>query len=243
VVRNASTSTGASNGSLVTDTVPATVSNVTWTCGSATLGATCGAANGSGNTISTTANLPVGATLTYTVTGKLQVSATGNLVNSATILAPASGVSDPTDLSRTGAGNNSATDSDTITTVPDVSLLKSVSPSGTQVPGTDLVYTIAFTSDGGRAAQALVIKDPVPANTDFKVGSVSGNLGTTGLTVVVAYSSNGGTTWTYTPTSGAGGAPSGYDRTLTNIRWTFTGNLSQTSPNNAGSVSFTSRIR
>jgi len=38
-------------------------------------------------------------------------------------------------------------------------------------------------------------------------------------------------------------APSGYDRTVTHVRWTFTGNLSQTSPNNAGNVSFIVRIR
>jgi uncharacterized repeat protein (TIGR01451 family) len=246
-VKSAATSTGASNGSIVTDTVPATITGVNWTCGSATLGATCGAASGSGNAISTTANLPVGSTLTYTVTGTLSVTATGTLSNTATIITPASGVSDPTDLSRTGAGNNSATDTDAINPVPSVALVKSVSPSGAfQQPGTDLVYTITFTNIGGAAAQNLVIKDPIPSFTDFKVGSVTTSLGTTGLTVTVAYSNDNGSTWTYTPTSGAGGAPAGYDRNLvstTIVRWTFTGNLSQTSPNNTGSVSFTSRIR
>ncbi len=242
VVKNAATSTGASNGSIVTDTVPAVITSVTWTCGSATLGATCGAASGSGNSISTTANLPVGATLTYTVTGTLSVSATGTLTNTAKIITPASGVSDPTDLSRTGAGNNSATDSDTITAVPSVGLVKSVNPTGNQVPGTDLVYTITFTNSGGMAAQALVIKDPIPNNTDFKVGSVTSSLGGTGLTVAVAYSNNGGATYAYPPASGGGGAPAGYDRNVTNIRWTFTGNL-PVSPNNTGSVSFTSRIK
>jgi len=68
-------------------------------------------------------------------------------------------------------------------------------------------------------------------------------LGTTGLTVSVAYSNDNGSTWTYTPVSGGGGALSGYDRNVTNIKWTFTGNLSQTSPNNTGNVGFTSRIR
>lgn len=243
VVRNAATSTGASNGSIVTDTVPALITSVTWTCGSVTLGGVCGAASGSGNTINTTANLPVGATVTYTVSGTLSVTATGTLANTAKVITPASGVSDPTDLSRTGAGNNSATDSDSITAVPNVALAKSVSPSGSQIPGTDLGYTITFTNTGGLAAQTLVIKDPIPPSTDFKVGSVTTSLGTTGLTVVVAYSNNGGTTWVYTPVSGGGGASAGYDRNVTNIRWTFTGNLSQTSPNNAGSVGFITKIR
>jgi len=243
VVKNAATSTGASNGSIVTDTVPALITSVIWTCGSATLGGVCGAASGSGNTISTTANLPVGATVTYTVSGTLAVTATGTLANTGQVITPASGVSDPTDLSRTGAGNNSATDSDSITAVPSVALAKSVSPSGSQIPGTDLGYTITFTNSGGVAAQTLVIKDPIPSSTDFKVGSVANTLGTTGLSVVVAYSNNSGTTWTYVPASGGGGASAGYDRNVTNIRWTFTGNLSATSPNNTGSVSFIAKIR
>jgi uncharacterized repeat protein (TIGR01451 family) len=242
-VRNPATSTGASNGSLVTDTVPASITSVTWTCGSGTLGGTCGAASGSGNTISTTVNLPIGATVTYTVSGTLSGSASGTLVNTAKVITPASGVSDPTDLSRTGAGNNSATDSDTITAVPNVLLAKSVSPGGSQIPGTDLAYSITFTNTGGLAAQTLVIKDQIPASTDFKIGSVTTSLGTTGLAVVVAYSNTSGSTWTYTPVSAGGGASAGYDRNVTNIRWTFTGNLSQTSPNNTGSVGFTAKIR
>lgn len=243
VVRNSATSTGASNGSIVTDSVPASIASVTWTCGSATGGGTCGVASGSGNTISTTANLPVGATVTYTVSGTLSVAATGTLSNTANVITPASGVSDPTDLSRTGAGNNSATDSDTITAVPNVVLTKSVSPTGSQIPGTDLAYAITFINTGGAAAQTLVIKDPIPSSTDFKVGSVTSSLGTTALTVVVAYSNNSGSTWTYAPVSGGGGASAGYDRNVTDIRWTFTGNLSQTSPNNNGSVGFTAKIR
>ena len=126
---------------------------------------------------------------------------------------------------------------------PSVTLDNNVNPSGTQAPETELVYTITFTNVQCCAAQSLVITDPIPANTDFKVGSVSNALGTTGLTVVVAYSNDGGGTWTYAPVSGGGGASSGYDRDVTNVRWMFTGNLSQTSPNNTGSVSFTAKIR
>jgi uncharacterized repeat protein (TIGR01451 family) len=127
--------------------------------------------------------------------------------------------------------------------VPDVSLTKGVSPSGSQVPNTDLTYTVTFTNGGSAAAQTLVISDQVPANTDFKVGSESHDLGTTGLTVVVSYSNDGGSSWTYTPVSAGGGADAGYDRNVTNIRWTFSGNLSQSPPNNAGTVSFVAKIR
>src|SRR5256886_14470272 len=126
---------------------------------------------------------------------------------------------------------------------PSVKLDDSVNPSGTQSPGTDLTYTITFANVQCCSAQSLVIKDPIPPYTDFKVGSESHNLGTTGLTVVIEYSNDNESTWTYTPASGGGGASAGYDRNVTNIRWTFTGNLSQTLPNNSGSVSFAAKIR
>lgn len=96
---------------------------------------------------------------------------------------------------------------------------------------------------GTAAATSVVITDPIPANTDFKVGSATQALGSTGLSVVIAYSSDGGTSWSYSPASGAGGAPAGYDRLVTHVRWTFTGNLSPTAPNNTGSMGFVLRIR
>src|SRR5712691_7213822 len=121
---------------------------------------------------------------------------------------------------------------------PNVALIKSVSPGGAQMPGADLLYSIVFTNTGGSAASNMVITDPVPANTDFKIGSVTNTLGTTGLSVVISYSNDGGATWTYTPVSGGGGAPTNYDRVITHIRWSLGGNLSQTAPNNSGTMTF-----
>src|SRR5712692_1263005 len=155
---------------------------------------------------------------------------------------------------QTNTANDSASDATIINAgSPNVGLVKSVSPTGSQAPGTDLVYTVVYTNTGGQPARNFVMIDPNPQNIDplervfhnldFKVGSITSNPGTTGLTATIEYSNDGGTTWTYTPVSGGGGAPAGYDRSVTNIRWTFTGNLSQTSPNNTGSVSFTARIR
>jgi len=126
---------------------------------------------------------------------------------------------------------------------PNVNLVKSVSLGGAQMPGTDLLYSIAFTNTGGSAASNMVITDPVPANTDFKVGSVTNTLGTTGLSVAVSYSNDGGATWTYTPASSAGGAPANYDRVITHVRWSLSGSLSQNSPSNSASMSFTAQIR
>jgi uncharacterized repeat protein (TIGR01451 family) len=96
---------GPSNatGSTVGDTFPASLT-CTWTCAGAG-GGTC-TASGSGN-IGDTANLPAGGSVTYTASCTVSPSATGTLSNTATVAAPA-GVTDPT------PGNNSATDTDTV---------------------------------------------------------------------------------------------------------------------------------
>ncbi len=174
----------------------------------------------------------------------------GNIVTTYTVNVLSTGTTTATALILDHSGSSYHYNSDygatsiTISAVqPNVGLQKSVNPSGSQPPGTDLIYSIAFTNTGSAPAASLIITDPIPANTDFKVGSVTTTLGTTGLTVTVAYSNNNGSTWSYTPVSGGGGAPAGYDRNVTNIRWTFTGNLSATSPANTGSVGFTVRIR
>jgi uncharacterized repeat protein (TIGR01451 family) len=116
-------------------------------------------------------------------------------------------------------------------------------PHGNVLPGSDLTYTIAFTNSGGAPASSLAVFDPIPANTDFKLNSAAASLGTTGLTASIEYSNDNGTTYTYTPVDGGGGAPAGYDRNVTHVRWSFTGGLSQTAPNSSGSVSFSVRIR
>ncbi|MCP9495505.1 MAG: right-handed parallel beta-helix repeat-containing protein [Pyrinomonadaceae bacterium MAG19_C2-C3] len=133
---------------------------------------------------------------------------------------------------------------------PAVGLVKSVSPEGDITPGTDLTYTIAFTNTGGQSATGFRLIDPDPASslrlnlsTDFKLDSAAAALGTTGLTTTFEYSNDNAATWTYTPVSAAGGAPDGYDRNVTHVRWIFTGNLSHTAPNNTGSVSFVVRVR
>jgi uncharacterized repeat protein (TIGR01451 family) len=94
----------AASGATVTDTVPGTITSVTWTCVGAD-GGSC-AASGSGS-INQTAALPVGATVTYTLTGTISASAKGTLSNTATVTAPG-GVTDA------NLANNSATDTDTL---------------------------------------------------------------------------------------------------------------------------------
>ncbi len=117
------------------------------------------------------------------------------------------------------------------------------------VPGATIAYVVAYdnvTSSGGTnnstiTASSIVLIDPVPADTDFKVGSATSNPAAGITLVVTAYSSDGGSTWTYTPASGAGGAPAGYDRSVTHVRFTLTGPMAPADA--AGNNGFTVRIR
>jgi hypothetical protein len=117
------------------------------------------------------------------------------------------------------------------------------------VPGATIAYVVAYdnvTSSGGTnnstiTASGIVLIDPRPADTDFKVGSATSNPASGITLVVTAYSNDGGSTWTYTPTSLAGGAPAGYDRTVTHVRFTLTGPMAPADA--AGNNGFTVRIR
>ena len=94
----------AVTGATVTDTFPSALTNVSWTC-SASSGASC-APSGTGN-INDTVNIPVGGSVTYTVSAKVDLGARGSFTNTATVSAPA-GTTDPI------LSNNSAADTDSI---------------------------------------------------------------------------------------------------------------------------------
>jgi uncharacterized repeat protein (TIGR01451 family) len=93
-------------GANVSDTMPATLSSMSWSC-AASAGASCGTASGTGS-INNTVNLPVNGTVTFTVTATVSATTIApTLVNTATVTTPAT-LSDP------NPANNSATDTDTI---------------------------------------------------------------------------------------------------------------------------------
>jgi len=138
VASNAGPSTAT--GATVADTFPATLT-CTWTCAGAG-GGTCTAA-GSGN-IGDTVNLPSGGSVTYTASCTVSAAATGTLANTATVAAPA-GVTDPT------PGNNSATDTDTISAAPGASVSGTKTAAGTFTPSSTVTYTIVLTNSGSGA--------------------------------------------------------------------------------------------
>jgi uncharacterized repeat protein (TIGR01451 family) len=136
---------------LVTDALPAGITSANWTCATTSGGGTCGAASGSG-AINSTANLPANGSVTYSLTLFVPSTFSGNLVNTATVTAPAGTTdSDPT--------NNTASDTDTQFPPPpanvanlscgsDASLLNTAydGAGGRLTSGSDTYWQVALTT-------------------------------------------------------------------------------------------------
>src|SRR5262249_51532893 len=111
-----------------------------------------------------TVDLPVNATVTFSFTVQINPSATGSLVNTATISPPA-GVTDP------NLSDNSDTDTDTLTPHADLAITKSVSTVA-PVHGSVVTYTLVITILRMGPARGVVVNDRFPAVLTF-VGSTA----------------------------------------------------------------------
>lgn len=141
------------NGATVTDSFPAVLSNITWTC-AVTGGAAC-PANGTGN-LNASVNLPVGSSVTFTVNANVSPAAINNpLANTATVTLPG-GISDP------NLANNTATDNST--PVFNVNLQVTKSDGVTSyTPGNPVTYSIAVTNTGPANITGATVTDTFPA--------------------------------------------------------------------------------
>lgn len=121
-------------------------------------------------------------------------------------------------------------------------LVKSVTPAGAQLPGTELTYRTDYSNVGTADLTSIAIYDAMPAWTQYRVGSAAQGTLAPGVTAItIEFSNDGGATWTYVPVSGGGGAPASFDANVTNVRWTLTGTLAGGSGTVDG-VSFVVRI-
>ncbi len=173
-VRN--TGPQAVTGARVLDTFPATLTP-TWTAVGAGGGMVTAA--GSGN-IDELVNLPVGGSVTFTVSANISAGATGTLSNTATVTAPA-GVTDP------NPGNNSATDTDTITPASPTVTGLAASPSAVCVGS-----PITFTATVGNVSGSYNFTLTNGTATTTGAGS------TTAFNQVVTASGNGSQSFTLT---------------------------------------------
>ncbi len=140
----------------------------------------------------------------------------------------------------TGA-NDSAIDVTTVV-AGNMVLVKSVTPSGDQLPGTELTYRTDYSNVGTDTLSTIVIYDAMPAWTQYRVGSAANGTLATGITgITIDFSDDGGATWTYAPVSGGGGAPVNFDANVTNIRWTLSGRIAG-GDGTADGITFIARI-
>jgi uncharacterized repeat protein (TIGR01451 family) len=146
-------------------------------------------------------------------------------------------------VTATSAGNGTKVDqvrAVTSSTSANLTLVKSADRA-TVAPGQDITYTVNASNGGGlTTASAVVVTDPIPAYTGFRVGSATFSPGTSTLSGTPVYSSDNGATWTYSPVSGGCAAPAGYDFCVTNVRWTTTGTMPQ---GTSFSVTFVVRVK
>ncbi len=120
-------------------------------CSGATGGASgCDPAPSNAANFTDTVDLPVGGTITYTVTALIGAGATGNLVNTVTVTPPAGGTP------------GTATDTDTPTASTDLAITKTNGAS-TYIPGSATTYTIVVTNNGPSNATGAAVADTVPA--------------------------------------------------------------------------------
>ncbi len=145
-------------GAVVSDTIPAQITSWDWACTALSGGAGgCDAVSGSNSDFSDTVDLPINASITYTVTATVDAAATGLLTNTVTVTPPAGTV----DIDNT---NNTADDAD-----EPASLSITKDDNLTVVaPGSLLTYTIDIVNNGNVPLTDLTVVDTLPADLTYQ---------------------------------------------------------------------------
>jgi uncharacterized repeat protein (TIGR01451 family) len=154
----------AASGISVTDTVPSNVTVSNWTCSASGAGNDCDTtaagtdASGSTNTINLpNVSLASGSSLTITVTGTAALSATGNIVNTATATPPTGTTCTTPPCARTSSVTN--TDGG----APQLTIVKTATP-GAFAAGQPGTYSLQVSNTGSSSTSGTIsVSDPLPA--------------------------------------------------------------------------------
>jgi uncharacterized repeat protein (TIGR01451 family) len=186
--------------------------------------------------MATPAGVGVGTTLTATST----VSGAGGTFDTSEFSLNAVAVLAPDIELRKCVNWNSTCSEGTVSNIP---------------PGTDLTYTLTFrnrVAAGGMSATGLTVIDIIPPNTEFKVGTMTYNRGTTTLGIPPTMQATNVSIPNPDPTQPPlpppdadpswGYAPTGtYDPNVKFVRWKFT--TGSVASGQSGTVAFTVRIK
>jgi uncharacterized repeat protein (TIGR01451 family) len=130
---------GAVTGATVTDSFPAELTGVAWTC-AASAGSSCGNPSGTGDINETVDLLPNG-TATFTATATVSAGATGAITNTASIASPA-GTPDP------DPANNTATDTDVLAAAEPVALAVDTAGNNVYEPNETVIVAPSWRNAG-----------------------------------------------------------------------------------------------
>lgn len=157
-------------GAVITDNFPSTFAGVTFTA-IQTGGASGFSATGIGS-INDTVTIPVGGFITYKATGRISSAATTAISNAASVTLPDT-------ITDTNLANNSATDTNAITSQTNLKI--SVDDGNNAVfVGQNDIYTIVLSNSGPSDAIGVIVSDSFPGNfsgvsfTATQVGGASG---------------------------------------------------------------------
>ncbi|NLU95724.1 gliding motility-associated C-terminal domain-containing protein [Chitinophaga sp. Ak27] len=145
----------------ITDLVPAGISLVQWNVQSVSGGAVVTSGNtGTGNDIQLTANMPAGAGIVVSITGKTDSTFAGSIVNSAIVIPSEAGNTPDTGTVQT-----------VITLKPGLNITKT--GPATLTAGATITYTIRAANDGPSTATNALLTDQVPAGITHVTWSAS----------------------------------------------------------------------